>query len=107
MTALDPSRIRREALRWYLLLATYHARPNEICESILEATLRSVYPDTTAMEIRQQLDYLAHRKLADLRKEPSGRWWAQLSAIGIDLVEYTVDCLPGIARPQKYWVGDE
>ncbi len=106
MNPLDHSRIRREALRWYLLLAIYHARPSEICESILETTLRSVYPDTTAMEIRQQLDYLTHRALIEVRKEPSGRWWSQLSFLGTDIVEYTVDCQPGIARPQKYWVGE-
>lgn len=103
---LDTARVRREALRWYILLAVYHARPSEICESIVEATLTSVYPDTTAIEIRQQLDYLAHRGLTQSRREPSGRWWAQLTASGVDVVEYTVDCGPGIARPAKYWVGD-
>lgn len=107
MNPLDPARTRRETLRWYLLLAIYHARPNEACEAIIEATLRSLYPDTTALEIRQQLDYLAHRRLIELRKEPAGRWWVELSRDGVDVVEYTTDCEAGIARPIKYWAGGE
>jgi hypothetical protein len=27
----------------------------------------------------------------------------KLTRIGIDVVEYTVECDPGIARPKKYW----
>ncbi|HMW56388.1 hypothetical protein [Accumulibacter sp.] len=105
MNPLDPVRARRELMRWYLLLAIYHARPESVCEAILEGTIRALYADTTAVEIRQQLDYLAHRELISVRKEPAGRWWAELSSIGVDIVEYTVDCAPGIARPTKYWVG--
>lgn len=101
---LDPARTRRETLRWYLLLAIYHARPNEACDAILEATIRAIYPDTTPIETRQQIDYLAHRELVTVRKEPSGRWWIQLTREGFDLVEYTTDCEPGIARPAQYWV---
>lgn len=103
---IDHARARRESLRWYLLLAIYHARPSEICDSVLESTLRSVYPDLTAMETRQQIDYLAHRELVQLRKQPSGRWWSELTSTGTDVVEYTVDCDPGIARPVKYWAGE-
>jgi len=104
---LDPARARRELIRWYLLLAIYHARPEAAVEAILEGTLRTLYADITALEIRQQLDYLAHRELISVRKEPSGRWWAELSSTGVDVVEYTVDCAPGIGRPVKYWVNPE
>ena len=38
-----------------------------------------------------------------LNKEPSGRWFAELNRHGTDVAEYTVECDPGIARPQKYW----
>lgn len=107
MNPLDPVRARRELMRWYLLLAIYHARPESVCEAILEGTIRALYADTTAVEIRQQLDYLAHRELIALRKEPAGRWWVELSRDGVDLVEYTTDCQPGIARPAKYWAGGE
>ncbi|HDS5467820.1 TPA: hypothetical protein QHY01_004518, partial [Enterobacter asburiae] len=50
-----------------------------------------------------ELDYLADRKMVDLEKKPSGDWFADLTRLGVDLVEYTVECGPGIARPEKYW----
>lgn len=101
--SFDPQRVRRETMRWNLLLGIYHARPSEIFEGLLLSTMQAINPDATAIEVRQQLDYLAHRELVELRKEPSGRWWATLTSDGVDIVEYTSDCDPGIARPKKYW----
>ena len=102
---IDATKVRRESLRWYLILALYNARPEELCEEIIQGTMRAIYPDVTPMEVRQQLDYLNDRELVKLRKEPSGRWWGDLTRIGTDLAEYTIDCEPGIARPAKYWGG--
>ena len=31
------------------------------------------------------------------------QWFCKLDRYGIDVVEYTVACEPGIARPAKYW----
>ncbi|MNW20815.1 hypothetical protein D3C71_2213900 [compost metagenome] len=64
---------------------------------------QSEYPNATELELRRELDYLADRELVKLTKEPSGRWFATLTRYGTDVVEYTVDCEPGIARPSKYW----
>ncbi|OQS35584.1 hypothetical protein B0T40_12645 [Chromobacterium haemolyticum] len=100
---LDQAKLRRELLRWYLLLALYNARPEEVCEDVVLMTMQSIYPDVTALEARKELDYLADRVLVSLRKEPSGRWWGDLTRSGVDIVEYTIDCEPGIARPNKYW----
>lgn len=100
---LDQARIRRESLRWYLLLALNNARPEEVCEEIIQTTMRSIYQDVTPMEVRKELDYLEGRDLVKLRKEPSGRWWSDLTRYGVDIVEYTITCEPGIARPEKYW----
>ena len=101
--SIDPAKIRREGLRWYLILALYNARPEPVCEEVIQATMQAIYPDSTPLEVRQQLDYLADRDLVKLRKEPSGRWWGDLTRFGTDIAEYTIDCEPGIARPQKYW----
>ncbi len=101
--SIDQAKIRRESLRWYLILALYNARPEELCEEIIQSTMRGIYPDVTPSEVRQQLDYLADRELVKLRKEPSGRWWGDLTRFGTDIAEYTIDCDPGIARPTKYW----
>ncbi len=61
------------------------------------------YPQTTALELRQQLDYLADRKMVDLNKAPHGLWFADLTSLGVDIAEYTVECRAGIARPEKVW----
>jgi hypothetical protein len=100
---VDHTRIRRESLRWYLILALNNARPEEICEEVIQATMRAIYPDSTPLEVRRELDYLEGRELVKLRKEPAGRWWADLTRYGVDVAEYTIDCEPGIARPAPYW----
>ena len=100
---IDTAKIRRETIRWYLILALYNARPEAIVEAVLQMTMQSIYPDATPIEVRKELDYLADRKLVSLKKEPSGRWWADLTRYGVDIAEYTIDCDPGIARPKKYW----
>ena len=65
--------------------------------------MRGIYHQVTALELRQQLEYLSDRKLVALVKQPSGRWFADLTRLGVDIAEYTIDCQPGIARPEKYW----
>jgi hypothetical protein len=100
---IDLQKTRREQIRWIVLLALNHARPYGCYESVVLATIQGVYPDGTALELRRELDYLADRRLVELRKEPSGSWWADVTRHGTDIVEYTTDCQPGIARPAKYW----
>lgn len=101
--ALDPAKVRRESMRWNILLTLNNARPIGAYEELVLATIQAIYPDATALEVRRELDYLADRKLVELRKEPSGRWFCDLTRYGVDVAEYTVDCAPGIARPEKYW----
>jgi len=36
-------------------------------------------------------------------REASPAWFGKLTREGVDVVEYTVLCDPGIARPRKYW----
>ena len=100
---IDQAKIRREALRWLILLTLNNARPMGAFESVVLTVAQSEYPDATPLELRRELDYLEERELVKLRKEPSGRWHAELTRCGIDVAEYTVDCDPGIARPAKYW----
>lgn len=100
----DQAKIRRESMRWYLILALYNARPEKVAEEIVLMTMQALYPDATAIEVRKELDYLEDRGLVTLEKNPSGRWWGDLTRYGVDIAEYTIDCDPGIARPKKYWV---
>lgn len=102
---IDMAKTRREQMRWLLLLALNHARPYGLQESVLLGTAQGVYPDATPLEIRRELDYLEGRRLVEIERDPSGVWRAELQRYGIDIAEYTIDCEPGIARPQKYWNG--
>ncbi|BCU88712.1 MULTISPECIES: hypothetical protein [Yersinia pseudotuberculosis complex] len=100
---VDITRVRRESMRWNLLLTLNKARPYTSVETFLLEVMRAIYPDVSALELRRELDYLADRQMIVLTKQPSGIWFTDLTRLGVDLVEYTVDCGPGIARPVKYW----
>jgi len=100
---VDTARIRREALRWLILLTLNNARPMGAYEGPILSVAQSEYPDATPLELRRELDYLDERELVQVKKEPNGRWHAELTRDGVDVAEYTVDCEPGIARPAKYW----
>lgn len=100
---IDPAKVRRESLRWYILLTLNTSRPVDPHEAVVLSTVQGIYPDATALELRRELDYLADRLLVTLVKSPSGPWVAGLTALGVDIAEYTVDCRAGISRPEKYW----
>ncbi len=100
---IDQAKIRREHMRWLIMLTLYNGRPGDLPEAVVLATAQAVYADATPLEIRRELDYLDDRKLVELKKLPSGPWLGNLTRYGTDIVEYTSDCQPGIARPAKYW----
>jgi len=99
----DMERGRRETLRWALLAALNFARPLGASETVLRAAIGDETPGLTLMELRRELAYLADRRLVALESKHTPVWSAALTRDGVDLVEYTVPCEPGIARPEKYW----
>ena len=94
---------RREGMRWNIINTLNKARPHTTSEVFLLEIMNAIYPQTTLLELRQQLDYLADRKMVDLNKTPHGLWFADLPSLGVDIDEYTITCYPGIARPEKVW----
>lgn len=96
-------KVRRESMRWHLLNTLHKARPYTTSEQFLREVMAGIYPNVTALELRQELEYLADRKLVELNKQPHGIWYADINRLGVDIVEYTVECQAGIARPEKYW----
>ena len=101
MSSLEQA--RREGMRWKIINTLNKARPHTTSELFLLDVMRGIYHQATALELRQHLEYLSDRKLVELVKQPNGRWYADLSRLGVDIAEYTIDCQPGIARPAKYW----
>lgn len=103
MNHIDHARLRREGIRWLILLTLNNARPIGAFEGSILLVTQSEYPDATELELRRELDYLADRELVRIEKQPAGRWAASLTRHGVDMAEYSIDCQPGIARPTKYW----
>ncbi len=100
---IDIAKVRRESMRWYILITLNTSRPVDPHEAVVLSTIQAMYSDATPMELRRELDYLVDRKLVTVVKSPSGPWIAGITALGVDVVEYSVDCRPGIARPEKYY----
>lgn len=100
---IDQAKVRRESLRWYIILTLNTSRPVDPHEAVVLSTVQGIFPDATTLELRRELDYLADRDLATLKKQSSGAWICGLTRYGVDVAEYTIDCDPGIARPEKYW----
>jgi hypothetical protein len=100
---MDMERTRRESIRWHIMVAVNSGRPEPVAEPLVLSAIQSIPIECTARELRRELDYLADRKLLDLRRLEGAPWLVDLTRHGVDVVEYTVDCDPGIARPKKYW----
>ena len=99
---IDLEKARREELRWMILRALNAAQPVGTAEAVLLQAILPVVPDVTCLEIRRALDYLAERDLVTVTREDTPVWFAKINRHGIDVVEYTVSCQPGIARPKRW-----
>ncbi len=100
---MDMERARREQIRWVILDALNHGRPYPVAEPLILGAIQGVPIQCTALELRREMDYLADRALLELTRLEGAPWTARLTRAGIDVLEYTVECDPGIARPKKYW----
>lgn len=90
--------------RWVILQTLYNARPIGTAEGLVLSVLQSAgVGEVTPLQVRQELDYLADRKVIEISDRHTGTWRAKINRYGVDVVEYSVECLPGIARPEKYW----
>jgi hypothetical protein len=99
----DLVKARRENMRWLLLNTLNNARPLGAMDVLILTVVQAIYSDATANELHAQLAYLENKELVDITRKPDGHWHAILNSNGIDVVEYTIDCPAGIARPTKYW----
>lgn len=96
--ATSLAKIRREHIRWLLLLHLDTARPEKTTDLALLAGIQAIYSSASRRELRRELDYLALKSLLTIR-EKSGIWQLKLTFQGIDVVEFTSDCPAGIRRP--------
>lgn len=101
----DFERARREQLRWSIMLTLNAARPLGASDVLVLTATRAAINGITIHHVRTELDYLAMRELVEIeRGDHMPTWAAKLTRAGVDVVEYTVPCDPGIARPSPYYV---
>ena len=100
---MDTEKVRRESIRWHVLVAVHSGSPHPVAESLVLSAIQSIPIECTALELRKQLDYLEDRKLVELKRHEGAPWTAHLTRHGVDFIEYTIEAQPGIARPKKYW----
>lgn len=103
ISQVDLEQARREGMRWLIILTLNNARPLGHFDAPILTVVQSMYQDATLKEVRGEIDYLALRNLVTVDKQPRGTWKCALTRYGVDIAEYTIDCEPGIARPEKYW----
>jgi hypothetical protein len=101
--AVDMEKQKREQLRWLILETLNSARPIGANEGLILNVVNDVQGQVTTLELRKELDYLADRELVEVEGKNSAVWKAELTRHGVDVVEYTIECDAGIARPRKYW----
>lgn len=99
----DIAKAVREETRWRILLAVNAGRPGSVSEAIILRVLNDIQLNQSPLELRRELDYLEERSLLEIHGRDTQMWMAKLTRNGVDVVEYTVPCDPGIARPTKYW----
>ena len=102
-TPVNLEQYKREDARWHILRTIDAGRPNSVSEPLIGRVLHDIGYKMTPQELRRELDYLRDRKLITLQGEDSPTWLCDLTRYGVDIVEYTIQCEPGIARPARYW----
>jgi hypothetical protein len=102
-SGLDLEQKNREEARWRILRVLDAGRPIGVSEKIVWRVLDDVRLPLGLTGVRRELDYLRNSGLIELEGEGSSEWYAKLRARGVDVVEYTIDAPPGVARPRKYW----
>jgi len=105
MSGFDLQKQIREQVRWLILATLDAGRPIGANEDMVLSAINAVPVQITRLELHKELDYLDTRGLISIegKPDPSKKWFAKLTRDGIDVVEYTVECDPGIARPPKWW----
>lgn len=98
---IDLEKARREETRWRILKGLDAGRPYGVSESILLNLLADINLPVTQVALRRELVYLRNRELLTIQGEDDGEWLAELTHYGVDVVEYTISCKPGIARPKR------
>lgn len=100
---MDLEQKQREEARWRILRVLDAGRPIAVSENIVWRVLHDIRLPMTMTGVRREIDYLRNLGLAEIEGQETETWFAKLTAHGVDVVEYTREAPPGVARPRKYW----
>ena len=100
---IDLEQKQREDARWRILRIVDAGRPIGVSEQIVWRVLTDIKLAFSLNALRRELAYLRDHGLLELEGEDSGNWFARLTALGVDVVEYNQNAPAGVARPRKYW----
>ena len=90
---------RHQTVRYLLLMTLNTARPAPAQAYMLRSVVAAVFPDVTDLEVLRELDYLKSRDLISSQTTPMGQTFAKIERYGIDVIERSVECDPGITLP--------
>ena len=86
-------------IRWEVLRTIKIGSTLGATDAMCLTTARASFLWADEQCIREQLEYLAARKLIDLTRSELDPWRASMTRHGTDLIEYRIKCEPGINRP--------
>ena len=87
------------ALRWDILRTTHVGGHLGVTETMMLRTLECEWIGLTRAVLRDQIAYLEARRLVIVRRSEVEDWRLRLDRYGHDVVEYQVECDPGVRRP--------
>lgn len=88
-----------ELARWLILKTAGNSGYLGATETMIAAVLDGEVA-LSKQQLRTEIDYLENRKLVTTKRDEVKPWRIFLSRHGRDIVDYQVDCEPGIARPK-------
>lgn len=101
---MDIEQMQREEVRWRILRALDAGRPLGCSSELLWRLVTDIGMAFTQRDITRELHYLESLNLMTQgvpRQSRGTDTLCKLTATGIQVCEYTVECPPGIARPPR------
>lgn len=94
-------RAKRQEARWRILLILDASRPQGCSETVILRIIGDMGLIDSPRELRKELEYLRDRSLI-LIDQNAYTWTAELTADGVDVVQYEVEAPAGIDRPDQW-----
>ena len=76
-------KIRRESIRWQILITLNTARPIGAFEKLVLSVIQAEFPDSTQNEVRRECEYLHSRRLLDIPRSPMAAGLSRLPGMGL------------------------